>query len=244
MKFENVPQKVFVLDDIKSLVETLRVEINEDMVMVFDLEDHGQRLLRSIIELGFTLPKNISQDDFSLFLLNQIKNKLQYDFCKTVSFTKSQRNKNLQFMRLSEEIYKLRLIYSNEASINISIEAYLRDLNKDWKVLILKKEDFYINSTNPIWRHKFLPRPDFSYFLNQGYDEVIWLDENENICEGSFTAIVFNDNKTPLANNLPSISIKQIHNLTKSQCKVDSLEKLQLVNSLIGVVDARIINHK
>ena len=266
MKFEKVPQQVLKLKDIKSLVETLRVEINRDLVMVFDLEDHSQRLLQSITELNFKFPKNICKDDFNLFLMNQIKNKLQYDFHRTVSFTKSQRKKNLQLMRFSDEIYKLRLIYSNEAFIDISIEPYLRDLNdasptilltsqqadevfastqnKTWEVLVLKKDEFHIESTNPIWQHKFLPRPDFSYFLNQGYDEVLWLDENENLCEGSFTAIIFDGNKTPLANNLPSISIKQIHNLTKAQCKVDSLEKLQLVNSLIGVVDARIINHK
>ena len=69
MKFEKVPQQVLKLKDIKSLVETLRVEINRDLVMVFDLEDHSQRLLQSITELNFKFPKNICKDDFNLFLM-------------------------------------------------------------------------------------------------------------------------------------------------------------------------------
>lgn len=211
MKFEHVHQEVFKLEDIKTLVESIRVETNENVTLCFDLEAHAQRLLGSILELAFSFPKGITEEEFVFFLLNQIKNKLQYEFNKQAAFAQSEYDENLNMLRLNNEIYKLRVLYKKNGQFKIEIDPYTRDLNKNWKVKILTKEEFHIESSNPIWKHKFLPRPDFSYYLNPVYDEVIWRDENENICEGSFTAIIFEDNnciKSPKANTLPSTSLE------------------------------------
>jgi branched-subunit amino acid aminotransferase/4-amino-4-deoxychorismate lyase len=235
MEFKNIKQEVFELKDIKTLVETLRVEVNEDFAVCYDLEAHAQRLLGSILELDFELAKGLESENFTFFLLNQIKNKLQYEFNRQVAFTYSQYDENLNLHRLSNGIYKLRIIYQKNASLKIELDQYNRDLSKDWKIKILTKDEFHIESLNRIWQHKFLPRPDFSYYLNQGFDEIIWGDENENICEASFTAIVYDNNKSPLANTLPSVSISQITGLKKLQCKKKDLKEIKLVNSLIGV---------
>lgn len=210
IKFKNIHQEVFELEDIKTLVETLRVESNADFAVCFDLEEHCQRLLKSALALNFTLPKEVKIEEFTFFFLNQIKNKLQYEFNKQVAFTQSEYDENLNMLRLSNEIFKLRLIYHKDGLFKIELDKYTKNLDKDWKVKILKKSEFYIESSNPIWQHKFLPRPDFSYFFDQGFDEVIWLDENENICEGSFTALIFDGSKSPKANTLPSVSLNAI----------------------------------
>lgn len=211
MIFENVKQEVFKLEDIDTLVESIRIEIKQGIAVVFNLERHMQRLLNSIQELGFSLPEGISADDFFLFFHTQIKNRAQYKFNSPVMFS----NGSPRGVIASEatrqsitSIYKLRLIYNKNSNFQIEIEKYKKDLNKEWTVKILTQEEFHIESTNPIWQHKFLPRPDFTYFFNQGYDEVIWRDEKGNICEGSFTAIIFDENKSPKANTLPSTSLK------------------------------------
>lgn len=237
MKFKHVQQEVFKLEDIKTLVESLRVETNENIALCFDLEEHAQRLMKSIIELQFDFPKGVTEDEFIFFLLNQIKNKLQYHFNKQAAFTQSEYDKNLNKLRLSNEIFKLRIIYHKDGQFKIELDEYTRALDKEWQVKLLSKDEFHIESSNLIWQHKFLPRPDFSYFLNQGYDEVIWLDENEHVCEGSFTAIIFEENKSPLANTLPSVSLQIMSDIEKITCREENLRGVRLVNSLIGKVD-------
>ena len=235
MQFNNVKQEVFEPKDITSLVETIRVEVNENFCLCFDLELHLQRLLESLLELDFKLA--VKKESFELFFLNQIKNKLQYKFARNISFAFSEFDENLNMLRLSKEIYKLRLIYNKDASFAIELEDYKRDLSKKFKVKILSKEEFHIESSNPIWQHKFLPRPDFSYYLDQAYDEVIWCDENDNICEGSFTAIVYGKNNSPLANTLKSTSLKKFSGIDFIQIKRNELKDFSLINSMLGFVD-------
>ena len=230
MKFKNVKQEVFKLEDIESLVESIRVEVNENFCLCFDLELHLERLLKSIEELGFSLC--VQKEEFDLFFLNQIKNKLQYKFNRQVAFTYSEFDDDLNLLRLSTEIYKLRLVYKKDGCFIINLDEYQKDLKKEWKVKILEKKEFHIDSSNPIWKHKFLPRPDFSFYYNQGFDEIIWTDENGNICEGGFTAIIFDTNKTPLANTLESTSLRKL-NLEKKETK--ELKQAWLTNSLIGI---------
>lgn len=234
MKFKNVDQEVFKLGDIKTLVESIRIETNDNVALCFDLDLHAQRLLKSILELDFILPKDVMKEEFEFFLLNQVKNKLQYQFNKQAAFTRSEYDENLNMVRLSSEIYKLRIVYQKSGGFRIELDEYTRDLSEGWKVKILTKEEFHIESTNSIWQHKFLPRPDFSHYLNQGYDEVVWLDENEHICEASFTAILFEDGTSPKANTLPSTSL----NLLKAQYQKINRDKLSkakfcLTNSML-----------
>ena len=72
MEFKNIKQEVFELKDIKTLVETLRVEVNEDFAVCYDLEAHAQRLLGSILELDFELAKGLESENFTFFLLNSV----------------------------------------------------------------------------------------------------------------------------------------------------------------------------
>ena len=235
---QNIKEEVFKLEDIKTLVESLRVEANETMALVFDLEAHAQRLLTSIVELGFQLPANFTQENFAFSLSHQIKNKLQYFFNKQISFALSEYQAKKRLC-LSDDVYKLRIIYQSAGDFDIEIEKYKRDLNKTLKVKILGKKEFHIDSSNPIWKHKFLPRPDFSYYLNQGFDEVIWTDENDNICEGSFTSIIYDDNKSPKANTLPSTSLLHFQDLEFVETKKDELpEDFYLSNSVMGITNA------
>ena len=88
MKFKNVKQEVFKLEDINTLVETIRVEVNENLCLCFDLELHLQRLVKSLSELGFNFC--VSKENFELFIYNQIKNKLQYEFGRNLAFALSE----------------------------------------------------------------------------------------------------------------------------------------------------------
>ena len=213
------------LEEINSLVETMRLEAQGEFMLLYDLEAHALRMLKSALELGFKL--KAKPEEFVLLFYNQIKNKIQYQFHKQLGLLNDDINNN------AKEIYKLRFIMHRSGMLKIDIEEYKRDLKKAWKVKILDEKEFHIESSNPIWQHKFLPRPEFSKYFEQGYNEVIWRDENGNICEGSFTAIIFDNNKSPKANTLPSISLSKISNLKFVETK--GLEKdFILTNSLIG----------
>ena len=213
------------LEEINSLVETMRLEAQGEFMVLYDLEAHALRMLKSALELDFKL--KTKPEEFVLLFYNQIKNKIQYQFHKQLGISNDDINTNAQ------EVYKLRFILERSGMLKTDIEEYKRDLKKAWKVKILNKEEFHIESTNPIWQHKFLPRPEFSGYFDQGYDEVIWRDEKGNICEGSFTAIIFDNNKSPKANTLPSISLSKIEKL--EYIETDKLEKdFTLTNSLIG----------
>ncbi len=189
------------IQDIQQLLETVRAESSTDLAYIYDLDEHITRLYISILELGFSLPKGVSdREGLILWLRNQVKNKAQYFFTKPVSFIStrflvsnshditlhSQAESNLQ------ALFKLRIVYTKDASFQIEIEPYTRDLHKAWQVTVLDPKEFHIETTNPIWRHKFLPRPTHSLIHSAtSCDEVIWCNEHGHICEGSFTNIFF-----------------------------------------------------
>ena len=231
MQFKNVQQSVFCLEDIGTLLETIKIETKQNIAICHDLELHAQRLYTSIKELGFNIAcSNI--EDFKVFLQTQIKNKLQYFFSSPVLFHENLINKEIGLNKTAN-IFKLRLLYQKNSEIEISISKYQRDLEKTWQIKVLDKKEFHIEATNPIWRYKFYPRPDFSFYFNQGYDELIWTDENDNICEGSFSAIIYDNNKSPLANTLKSTSLQK-QNLVFQKTKKADLKNIYLVNSMIG----------
>lgn len=189
------------IQGIKELLETIRVEALPDMAYVYDIDEHVARLFISISELGFSLPQGVNdREALILWLRNQVKNKAQYFFTKPISFISSEflvsdsgeiaLNSQAKFN--PQALFKLRVVYSKEASLQIDIEPYTRDLQRAWQVKILSHKEFYIQTTDPIWRHKFLPRPDTQTLGHSATcDEVIWCNEHGHICEGSFTNVFF-----------------------------------------------------
>ncbi|MBT6842459.1 MAG: hypothetical protein HOA17_01515 [Candidatus Melainabacteria bacterium] len=180
---------------INQLLESLRVEELEDMVIVYDLEAHCQRLLNSIEALslrGANATWQSSLQDFILFIQNQIKNKAQYQFSKAVSFTNSSSALDCHALRARNDgLHKLQLIYSSNGDFEIIIKPYTRDLAKNWKVTILSPEEFRIDSKDPKWQHKFYPRLPMPHSHYPLCDEFIWCNEQGHVCEGSFTNIFF-----------------------------------------------------
>jgi branched-subunit amino acid aminotransferase/4-amino-4-deoxychorismate lyase len=209
---------------IEKLVESLRVEVNADHIVVYDLEEHLYRLISSIDQLEFEIPSQITQyEEFILFFQNQIKNKAQYYFKNPVGFTISTINgERLNNSSLvSTQLFKLRIIYTKNAKFTIDIEPYTRDLNKEWKVKVLDPKEFHIQTTNPIWRHKFYPRIKL---LAEPYDEVIWTNENGHICEGSFTNIFFYNSQGQLCT--PSLDSNILAGIMRSQI-METFEVIQ-----------------
>jgi branched-subunit amino acid aminotransferase/4-amino-4-deoxychorismate lyase len=232
---------------IEKLVESLRIETNTDHVTVYDLEEHLYRLISSIDELSFKIPSQISEyQELILFFQNQIKNKAQIFFKNSIGFARSTVNgQRLDSSSLisKAELFKLRIIYSHDAKFSIDIEPYTRDLNKSWQVKILDTKEFHIQTTNPIWRHKFLPRPATPSLSHSATcDEVIWTNENGHICEGSFTNVFFYNNQGQLctpsldSNILPGIMRSKIiesFNVTEGHYYPEDLRNgFFLVNSM------------
>ena len=254
---------------IKQLIESLRIEETKDHVIIYDLEPHMQRLYNSIQELNFELPPVIlseasgsqnqagdngiltsplaPQDDteFILFFHTQIKAKAQYQFNKGVAFFDSRFNIDGESISLKQrspnsKIHKLRLIYNLHGSFEIETEEYTRDLKKDWQVKILSPEEFQINSQEQQWKHKFYPRPSLRGGTTKQSDEIIWTNEKNQICEGSFTNIFFQDSQgqwhTPHldCNILPGVMrTKLIKELSAEEGFYTKLPaKVLLVNSL------------
>lgn len=255
---------------IEQLIESLRLEETKDHVIVYDLEAHISRLFASITELSFYHPEPLrasgshyktkgnpdvaqallKMTDFILLMQTQIKAKAQYQFNKGVAFFDSRFNIDRDSISLrqrssSSKIHKLRLLYSRDGTFSIEIEEYLRDLNKDWRVKIFKPEEFQIDSQDPKWKHKFYPRQELSLRAlakqsSANLDEVIWTNEKNQICEGSFTNIFFQDQEgqwhTPHldCNILPGIMrAKLIEELNAKEGFYTELPaKILLVNSL------------
>lgn len=201
------------------LLETLRID-NADDVIVYDLDEHCNRLYKSASELGFKL--NSDSANFYLFVLNQIKNKAQYYFSKSVQFANTKlkiqdsKLETLEIQYLNAQLFRLRLIYSKNAGLEINIEPYQRDLNKIFMAKILSAKDFCIDSKDKQWQYKFYPRPDLKGFFDTDIDEIIWLNEKGYLCEGSFTNIIFQNysgkwcSPSLKTNILPGIMRKKI----------------------------------
>jgi branched-subunit amino acid aminotransferase/4-amino-4-deoxychorismate lyase len=161
---------------IESLLETIRVELLGNEAYVFNFDSHYQRLLFSMNCLKF---KN--RNDLYLLLMNQIKNTVQYQLRSTVKFINEPKS-------LSGARFKLKLIYQANADFDITLVPYQRDFNKIWQIKI--SNDFCIDHKDLKWRHKFYPRNQLDY---QNCDEVIWLNDLGQVCEGSITNIFFLD---------------------------------------------------
>lgn len=226
----------------EALFETIRIEEYGNAVIVYNSELHAKRLLKSIKGLGFK--NDISDEEWLLFFQNQIKNFIQYKFNKVMSFKENviaDPNKEGPTHR----VYKLRFIYSENSEININIEEYTRDLNKDWKVRVIDPEEFSINSQDLQWRHKLYSRENIP--VSAEWQEQIWLNEKGEVCEGSFTNIFWQTEDgawfTPaLSSNIlagvmrelliPALKAKEV-NYTVYDLK--KAKTIILTNAMIGI---------
>lgn len=241
---------------IKQLLETIKITYDQDMAYIYDIDEHFDRLCKSIFDINLPLPKGVYDvDSFAMLIQNQIKNAAQYYFKKTTQFIRTSSKEILSRKSSQGELFKLRLIYNHDAKFTIDIEPYTRDLTKEWKIRLLSKEEFSIDSQDEKFKFKFLPRLDFSQYLipNSEYDEVIWTNEKDEICEGSFTNVFFQDESgqfhTPYleANILDGVMRAKVIKATEAierSIKADELssfnKKVFLSNTMIGLKEVNL----
>jgi 4-amino-4-deoxychorismate lyase len=170
-----------------------------------------------------------------------------------------------------KNIYKLRLIYNIDGEIKSEISLYDRFLENNVIKFTIAK-NFKINSEDKKWRHKFFPREEISLNnlisletrcdeLNTNINhvnkntislpdinhELIWTNEKDEICEGSFSNIFFRkDNQwlTPhIDSNLLNGTMRKIliNELEASEKKtsiydLETADEIILCNSMLGKV--------
>jgi hypothetical protein len=255
---------------INQLLETIRLKYNpeENIITIFNLNIHTERLLHSITELNFKINENSEKSlmffskDFSnsALLDKEIKN-LNITNPNIRTFTGS-----FNYDNQEKNIYKLRLIYNIDGEIKREISLYDRFLENNVIKFTIAK-NFKINSEDKKWRHKFFPREEISlnnlisletrcHELNTNINynqELIWTNEKDEICEGSFTNIFFRkDNQwlTPhIDSNLLNGTMRKIliNELEASEKKtsiydLETADEIILCNSMLGKVRAELIN--
>jgi len=236
------------IDSITKLVESIRVEKYPNSAIVYNAELHYARLASSITKLGFRAlgPDN---EISKLFFYNQIKNFIQYQFQSVCAFKENSipiNNEDKSKQNFS--IHKLRIEYDKNGKLNISCDKYQKPLDKIWRIKILKPDEFCIDSQDPLWSHKYLPRLSFSL---DDCDEVIWVNEKGELCEGSFTNIFYqkaNKFYTPSlkTNILAGIMRELIINKTSASEVLEpagelyKADQIFLSNALIGLQPAKI----
>jgi 4-amino-4-deoxychorismate lyase len=283
---------------INQLLETIRLKYNpeENIITIFNLNIHTERLLHSITELNFKINKKYIKADlesktlteyFYKSILEYISEKLLIFFTENfhnIDFLdKKINNFNLtdsnirtftgsfNYDNQEKNIYKLRLIYNIDGEIKSEISLYERFLENNVIKFTIAK-NFKINSEDKKWKHKFFPREEISlnnlisletrcHELNTNINhlnkntislpdtnqEIIWTNEKNEICEGSFTNIFFRkDNQwlTPhIDSNLLNGTMRKIliNELEASEKKtsiydLETADEIILCNSMLGKV--------
>lgn len=236
------------INSINKLVESLRVEKYPNTTIVYNANLHFARLSSSITALNF---KTLGPDDETnkLFFYNQIKNFIQYQFQSVCGFKEdSIPVSDIACTDQNFVIYKLRIEYDKNGKLNISCDKYQKPLDKIWQIKILRPDEFCIDSQDLLWRHKYLPRLGFSL---DDCDEVIWVNEKGELCEGSFTNIFYqkaNQFFTPslktniLAGVMRGLVVRKTSagEVLKPASELYQADKIFLSNALIGLQPARI----
>lgn len=260
---------------INNLIETIRLKYSpeENIITIFNLNLHTERLLNSITELNFKINENsekslmfFSKDFSNIALLDEEIKNLNITSPDTKTFTGS-----FNYDNQEKNIYKLRLIYSRDGEIKSEISLYDRFLENNIIKFTLAK-NFKINSEDKKWKHKFFPREEISLNnlisletccdeLNTNINhvnkntisvpdinhELIWTNEKDEICEGSFTNIFFRKNNqwlTPhIDSNLLNGTMRKILinelKATEEKCYINDLvsaDEIILCNSMLGKV--------
>jgi len=284
---------------INQLLETIRLKYNpeENIITIYNLNLHTERLLNSITELNFKINEKyiktnseskISLEYFYKSILEYISEKtlmfFSKDFSNSALLDKETKNFNLtnsnirtftgsfNYDNQEKNIYKLRLIYNINGEIKSEISLYERFLENNVIKFTIAK-NFKINSEDKKWKHKFFPREDISLnnlisletrcdelntnkntiSLPDTNQEIIWTNEKDEICEGSFTNIFFKKNNqwlTPhIDSNLLNGTMRKIliNELKASEEKtfiydLETADEIILCNSMLGKVRAELIN--
>ena len=260
---------------INQLLETIRLKYNpeENIITIYNLNLHTERLLHSITELNFKINENsekslmfFSKDFSNSALLDKVINNFNLTDSNIRTFTGS-----FNYDNQEKNIYKLRLIYNIGGEIKSEISLYERFLENNVIKFTIAK-NFKINSEDKKWRHKFFPREEISlnnlisletrchelntniHHLNKNTislpdinQELIWTNEKDEICEGSFTNIFFKKNNqwlTPhIDSNLLNGTMRKIliNELEASEKKtfiyhLETADEIILCNSMLGKV--------
>lgn len=181
-------------------------------------------------------------------------------------------NKSLKFFKIEKEITEQKILnyIKNERKKNYALKISVSDKN----VILVKRNDPYIkldknekvrltiskvrrNSTSHMVYHK-----SFNYYDNiiekskakeEGFDEVIFLNERDYIAEGAVSNIFFvNKNKlyTPNAScGLLKGTMREFilnnYNVAEDYLKLEDLDKFEacfICNSLMGVLEVESID--
>ncbi len=207
------------------LFETIRLDIYQDSYN-FNAGPHLDRLEQSALELAFDFDKKTTAKE----LINYLGQNPQ-----------------------SPGLYKLKITLAKASKPQYSLEPYTRfqDPNYIIKLKLLKPSRYHCLSDNPLTRHKTTLRGDFSDELKD-CDEVIWLNERNEIAEGSYTNIFWQDQNdkwhTPaldvgiLAGTMREQIMKQ-YSAQEGHYQVNSLisaKKIIVTNAMLGAKTADI----
>jgi 4-amino-4-deoxychorismate lyase len=266
---------------INQLLETIRLKYNpeENIITIYNLNLHTERLLNSITELNFKMDEN-SEKSLIFFskkfsnsaLLDKEINNFNLTDSNIRTFTGS-----FNYDNQEKNIYKLRLLYNIDGEIKSEISLYERFLENNVIKFTIAK-NFKINSEDKKWKHKFFPREEISLnnlisletrcdelntninhvnkntiSLPDTNQEIIWTNEKDEICEGSFTNIFFRKNNqwlTPhIDSNLLNGTMRKIliNELKASEKKtfiydLETADEIILCNSMLGKVKGELIN--
>jgi len=240
---------------ITQLLETIRLKHNpeESSVIIFNLNLHTERLLKSLLELKFEVKDHL---EIHKNLFNKINNYFSKPEIKIY-------NGSFNYDNQEKNIYKLRLLYNIDGEIEIEISIYERFLENNVIHFSLSK-DFKINSKDKQWQYKFFPREETNLkkllnnhtelFSENSLDEILWTNEKNEICEGSFTNLFLRKKNiwiTPhLESNLLNGTMRKILmselKASEEKCYIDELssaDEIIFCNSMIGKAKAELINH-
>ena len=143
---------------------------------------------------------------------------------------------------------RVRLVLSRDGAIETSVAAFARDpREKIWRVALARQK---FDSRDPLLRHKTTRRALYEDALAaSGADEVIFLNERDEVCEGARTNIFVEREGlllTPRAESglLPGVLRAHLVRQGRAREKILRLDDLAgyfwIGNSLRGLLSARL----
>lgn len=261
---------------ITHLLETIRLKFNpeENFITIYNLNLHLERLLKSLLNLNFKPPIMLIRRDFQdinltdkfyTLILDYISKEIKNYFSENFSINNiviNFFNGSFNYNNQEKNIYKLRLIYDIDGNIKSDISIYERFLENNIIFFSISK-NFQINCKDRKWQYKFFPREEINLkkLINTDservsenkLDEIIWTNEKNEICEGSFTNIFLRKEKTWITTHLDSnllngtmrkILINELK-ASEEKCYIENIilaDEIILCNSMIGKAKAKLIN--
>ena len=246
--------------DLESHITRLRKSIRElGFVDIGDIEKLKESVLKFNPQCDHFKQQETSTDESLLSVnagLRNERNEVFSDFGTGSNNRSLLHNLYSTIIRLSiklllckgnKQLYRVRILYNRNGSYEVQHIPYAEeDIPKIIKLKILDYNTYHINSSNPIHKYKYLPRTDFSEYLKD-CDEVLWLNERHEICEGSKASIFFFDGMqwhTPSlkCGILPSITRERLikkYNAKEGFYKIDDLLKAKKIIRTSAVIGER-----